>query len=232
MPSACCDGAAERGKDVLDRVVLVDVEIAAGDAVEVESGVEGKQREQVVEEADPGRDVRPTAAVERQRDPERRLGARADQRCLAPGQWARLGAERSQKDVVLGRPPERDPDPLREAAHDDALLLEPRAEIVLAADPDEVARNRRCIEPGRDKGVADALSLGELPREVVARVAERGGRDAGSRRRDRRRCSAGLEHSGRCRSCDRIPDPERGVAEGLRHRSQHDRGWGTRRARE
>ena len=59
------DGAAERGEDVLDRVVLVDVEVAAGDAVEVEPGVEGEQRQQVVEKPDPGRDVRPAAAVER-----------------------------------------------------------------------------------------------------------------------------------------------------------------------
>ena len=49
---------AERGEDVLDRVVLVDVEVAAGEQLEIEAGVEGAEREQVVEEADAGRDAR------------------------------------------------------------------------------------------------------------------------------------------------------------------------------
>ena len=139
-----------------------------------------------------------------------------------PGERAGLGAERPQEDVILGRPSEGDPDPLREAADDDALLLEPRAEVVLAADPDEVARNRRRIEPGRDECVTDALALGQLPGEVVARVAERGCGDAGGGRGDRRRRSPRLEHRGRCGSCNRVPDPERCVAEGLRHRAQDD----------
>ena len=222
MPSACWSGAPERGEHVLDRVVLVDVEVAARDAVEIEPGVEGEQRQQVVEKPDPGRDVRPAAAVERERDAERRLGARPDERRLAPGRRARLGAERTQEEVVLGRPPQRDPDPLREPAHDDALLLEARAEIVLAADPDEVARRRRRVEAGRDERVADALALGDLRREVVARVAQRRSGDARGGRGDRRRRPARLEHGSRRRSCDRVPDPERGVAERLRHRSQHD----------
>ena len=203
-------------------MVLVDLEVAARDAVEIEACVKGEQRQQVVEEPDPGRDVRPAAAVERERDPERRLGARADERRLASGRRARLGAERTQEDVVLGRPPERDPDPLREPADDDALLLEARAEIVLAADPDEVARHRRSVEAGRDERVADALALGELGREVVARVAERRSRDARGRGGDRRRSPARLEHGGRCGSGDRVADAERGVAERLRHRPQHD----------
>ena len=35
-------------------MVLVDVEIAAGDELEIESAVEAELRKQVVEEADPG----------------------------------------------------------------------------------------------------------------------------------------------------------------------------------
>ena len=42
----------ERGEHILDRVMLVDVEIATGNAGEVEPGMESEQREQVVEEAD------------------------------------------------------------------------------------------------------------------------------------------------------------------------------------
>ena len=68
MPSACCERVAEGRQDVLDGVVLVDVEITAGDAVEIEARVERQQRQEMVEEADPGRDVRPAAAVEVERD--------------------------------------------------------------------------------------------------------------------------------------------------------------------
>ena len=51
--------------DVLDGVVLVDVEIAARDQLEVEAGVEGEEREKVIEEADAGLDARAAAPVER-----------------------------------------------------------------------------------------------------------------------------------------------------------------------
>ena len=46
-------GAPERRQDVLDRVVLVDVEISTRDALEVEPRVECEQREQMVEKPDP-----------------------------------------------------------------------------------------------------------------------------------------------------------------------------------
>ena len=59
---------AERGEDVLDRVVLVDVEVAAGEQLEVEAAVEGEERQQVIEEADPGRDARAADAVEVEHD--------------------------------------------------------------------------------------------------------------------------------------------------------------------
>ena len=57
-------GGPERGENVFDRVVLIDLEVATGDTVEIEPRVKGEQREQVVEKPDPGRDVRPAAAVE------------------------------------------------------------------------------------------------------------------------------------------------------------------------
>ena len=96
----------------------------------------------------------------------------------------------------------------------------PRSSV--AADPDEVARHRRRVEAGRDESFADALALGELRREVVAGIAERCSCDPRGGSGDRRRRPARIEHCGGRRSCDRVPDPERGVAEGLRHRSQHD----------
>src|SRR5207342_3272059 len=100
-----------------------------------------------------------------------------------------------------------------EAADDDALLLELRAEIVLAADPDEVARDRRRIVPGCNECVTDALALRQLPGEVVARVAKRGCGDAGGGRRDRCGRSPRLQQSGRRRRCNRVPDSERCEAE-------------------
>ena len=42
--------------DVFDGVMLIDLEVAAREQLQIESGVEGEQRQQVVEEADPGVD--------------------------------------------------------------------------------------------------------------------------------------------------------------------------------
>ena len=68
---------AERREHVLHGVVLVHVDVAPREQLEVEPGVEGGERQQVVEEADPRGDTRPTVAVEVERDPERRLCGRA-----------------------------------------------------------------------------------------------------------------------------------------------------------
>ena len=54
---------AERGKHVLDGVVLVDVEVPGREQVEIEAGVESAEREEVVEEADAGGDADPSLAV-------------------------------------------------------------------------------------------------------------------------------------------------------------------------
>jgi hypothetical protein len=55
---------AERDADVLDRVVLVDVEVARGVQRQVEAAVPREQLEHVVEEADAGADVVAALAVE------------------------------------------------------------------------------------------------------------------------------------------------------------------------
>ena len=67
----------ECSEDVLDGVVLVDVEVAAGQQLEVEAAVEREERQQVVEEADARGDPRATATVEVERDAECSLGGRA-----------------------------------------------------------------------------------------------------------------------------------------------------------
>ena len=59
---------AEDKGDVLDRVVLVDVEVAVRLDVEIEQAVVGERPEQVVVETDPGGDVRRPLAVEPQLD--------------------------------------------------------------------------------------------------------------------------------------------------------------------
>ena len=55
-PSASGDGLAQHECDVLDGVVLIDVEVAGRRDREVDQGVMGKRREEVVVEADPRRD--------------------------------------------------------------------------------------------------------------------------------------------------------------------------------
>ena len=131
---------AERGVDVLDGVMVVHVEVAACHELEIEAGVEGEQRQQVVEEADPGLDARPavpsSASVSRSAVSvvvrnDRRLPSRR-----GPG----LGSERTEQDVVLGRAPDGDADALRERAHDDSLRLEPLGERLVGPDEDEVRR--------------------------------------------------------------------------------------------
>src|SRR5690606_22028939 len=60
-------GLAEGKGAVLCGVVIVDVQVAGAGEVEIEAGVEGERREQVVEETDPGRDAGAAGAVEHER---------------------------------------------------------------------------------------------------------------------------------------------------------------------
>ena len=88
---------AEHERDVLDRVVLVDIEVAGGPDLEVEQAVVGERREEVVVEADPGRDSRQARPVEVERHVD--LGfagaaADADSPCAAIGDVE--GAERGR----------------------------------------------------------------------------------------------------------------------------------------
>ena len=62
------DGLADADADVLDRVVLVDLQVARGAHRQVDGRVPGQQREHVVEEADAGGDLRGAGAVEVQLD--------------------------------------------------------------------------------------------------------------------------------------------------------------------
>ena len=57
---------AQANAHVLDRVVLVDVQVAGGLDGQIDGGVLGQQRQHVVEEADAGGDLRLAAAVQRQ----------------------------------------------------------------------------------------------------------------------------------------------------------------------
>src|SRR5206468_9778713 len=67
------DRAAERQREILDGVVLVDVEIAVRFHLEVEKAVYRDELEHVVEERQTGRDVVFTRAVEVDADLDARL---------------------------------------------------------------------------------------------------------------------------------------------------------------
>ena len=62
------EGRAEHEGDVLDRVVLVDLQVAGRPDLEVEQAVVGQRAQEVVVEADPGLDVGAARAVEVERD--------------------------------------------------------------------------------------------------------------------------------------------------------------------
>ena len=69
-PSAFATASPSAMPDVLDRVMLIDVEIAVGAILEIEPAVPGDELEHVIEEADAGADLvaaRPSS-VRRQRD--------------------------------------------------------------------------------------------------------------------------------------------------------------------
>ena len=67
-------GLAERDADVLDRVMLIDVEVARCAQLEIEAAVTREQLEHVIEKPDAGADVVTALAVERQRQRDLRLG--------------------------------------------------------------------------------------------------------------------------------------------------------------
>ena len=55
------EGLPEHEPDILDRVVIVDVDVALGLDRQVEEPVLGEQRQHVVEKRDPGADLRHAA---------------------------------------------------------------------------------------------------------------------------------------------------------------------------
>ena len=203
-------------------MVLVDVEVAAGEQLEVEAAVEGEERQQVIEKADPGRDARVAGAVEVEHEAERGLAARARDERRSARRRAAGRAERCEQDVVLGWPPQRDPDSLGEDPDDEPGCLEALAERLLRAQPDEVAVRLRTVVARGGEGLAHALALGDGRRDVEPRLPQRGCRDPCRRRRDARRRPPPLELGGGLRSRDGVADPQRREAEGLRERPQHD----------
>ena len=96
------DGRAQHERDVLDRVVLVDLQVAVRVDREVEQAVVGERAEQVVVEPDAGVDGGVAGPVEAERDRDLRLVRRArdrhpaslagpdGQRRRAASSWLRL----------------------------------------------------------------------------------------------------------------------------------------------
>jgi hypothetical protein len=211
----------ERGEDVLDGVVLVDVEVAAGEQFEVEAAVKRKQGEQVVEEADAGGDPGAALPVEVERDAERGLRGGAEDDRGSGGARFGGGAERSQDQIVLGGEPDGDPERIRPAADDEPSRLQ-LVGAVGAADDDEVARRRRAVEPSRDQRGAHPSALGDRLLHVEPRVPERGRGDPGRGRGDGRRIAASVELARDLRRGDRVADAQRREPERLRQRPQRD----------
>ena len=73
VPSADGHGFAERDADILDRVVLIDIEIAAHLQAEVERAVARHQLEHMVEETNAGRDVVTAAPLDPELQSNRRF---------------------------------------------------------------------------------------------------------------------------------------------------------------
>ena len=95
------EGGTEHERDVLDRVVLVDLEVAVGVDGEVEQAVVGERAEEVVVEADPGVDPGVARAIEAERDRDLGLGGRPGDRHAAALARADLdGTERGRHAAV------------------------------------------------------------------------------------------------------------------------------------
>ena len=73
FPERLIERLAEHEAAVLDRMVIVDLEVAPAFEDQVEAGVPGERAEHVIEEADAGCDLGLAGAVEGQLDLDRRL---------------------------------------------------------------------------------------------------------------------------------------------------------------
>ena len=82
---------AERDAEVLDRVMLIDVEIAGGLDVEVEGAVPREQLQHVIEKPDAGRDGIAAASLDRQLQLDLRLVRLAIDHC-APHRYSSMAA--------------------------------------------------------------------------------------------------------------------------------------------
>jgi len=76
---------AEHEPDILDRVVIIDGDIAFRGNLQIEQAMLRKQREHVIEKRDARIDLGRATAVHRQRQPDVGLGGRARDRCYARG---------------------------------------------------------------------------------------------------------------------------------------------------
>ena len=149
-----------------------------------------------------------------------------------PGERAGLGAERTQEDVVLGRPPHASPgSPAGTAARRCPASRARRRGRRPSAPRRSCPRPRRHVVAGARRARSRTRSRSLVSRRGRSAARAAPPRRCGPRRRDRRRRTACLEHRCGRRCRDRVADAERRVAERLRHRPQHDRGSGTRRAR-
>ena len=127
--------------------MVVYVEVAACHELEIEAGVEGEERQQVVEKPDPGLDARPPLPSSATEGGAPSPSSFATPSPPVPAQ-ARARLRAHGGDVILGRAADGDTDALRERAHDDSLRLEPLRERLVGSNEDEVRRRRLAVVAG------------------------------------------------------------------------------------
>ena len=185
--------------------------------------MEPEQRQEMVEEADAGLDTRTACPIEREREPERGLGGRPQDGRLTTGRRARLGTERPEQHVVLGRPPHGHPDGARKGPDDDALRLQPVGERFVRHHGEEVRRGRRAVVARGDERRPKPLALRGRRFDIPESwLTQRRRRDRGGRAGDRRRGTPLGENRGGLGVRERIADPQRREPERLRHRPHDD----------
>lgn len=78
-----CEGLPEGDSDILNRVVVIDFDIALGGEVEIEESVFCEEGEHVIEKSDAGGDAGNAGAIDKQGELDRCLGGFALKGCVA-----------------------------------------------------------------------------------------------------------------------------------------------------
>ena len=161
LPSACRQRLAERDAEILDRVVLIDVEIAVGLDAQVEGAMPRDQLQHVIEETDAGAHLyRPVPSSVSDTRMCVSVGLAIDYRRVAQHLL-----ERGDGAARVGRPAGRDSQAagaaglVRSIAHVDAARASAAATLrdtIADADQHEVRRARPGLQPRRSQAATSS----------------------------------------------------------------------------